>query len=67
MLRNLALALAVTTDSLVSDDHERQPDEELRLQFEATTHLDTEGKQLVRAFLEAVIFRQESRRWANSS
>lgn len=67
VLRNLALALAVTTDSLVFDDHERQPDEDLRLQFEATTHLDTEGKALVKALLEAVILRQESRRWANAS
>jgi transcriptional regulator with XRE-family HTH domain len=67
VLRNLALALAVTTDSLVFDNHERQPDEELRLQFEATTHLDPEGKQLVKALLEAVILRQESRRWANAS
>jgi transcriptional regulator with XRE-family HTH domain len=67
VLRNLALALAVTTDSLVFDDHERQPDEELRLQFEATTHLDPEGKALVKALLEAVILRQESRRWANAS
>ncbi len=67
VLRNLALALAVSTDSLVFDDHERQPDEELRLQFEATTQLDTEGKQLVKALLEAVILRQESRRWANAS
>lgn len=67
VLRNLALALAVTTNSLVFDDHERQPDEELRLQFEATTQLDPEGKQLVKALLEAVILRQESRRWANAS
>jgi transcriptional regulator with XRE-family HTH domain len=67
VLRNLALALAVTTDSLVFDNHERQPDEELRLQFEATTHLDPEGKQLAKALLEAIILRQESRRWTNTN
>jgi len=64
VLRNLAIALAVTTDSLVFDTHEREPDEELRLQFEATTHLDPEGKALVKALIEGVLLRQESRRWA---
>jgi transcriptional regulator with XRE-family HTH domain len=67
VLRNLAVALAVTTDSLVFDEHERDPAEELRLQFEATTHLDDEGKALVKALIEGVLLRQESRRWANAS
>jgi transcriptional regulator with XRE-family HTH domain len=64
-LRNLALALSVSTDALVFDEAERGPDDDLRLQFEATSRLDDEGKTLVKALLEAVLLRQEARRWTN--
>jgi hypothetical protein len=64
-LRNLALALSVSTDALVFDPEERGPGDDLRLQFEATSRLDDEGKNLVKALLEAVLLRQEARRWTN--
>lgn len=64
-LRNLAVALSVSTDALVFDEGERGPDDDLRLQFEATSRLDEEGKTLVKALLEAVLLRQEARRWAS--
>lgn len=64
-LRNLALALSVSTDALVFDPEERGPADDLRLQFEATSRLDDEGKNLVKALLEAVLLRQEARRWTN--
>lgn len=66
-LRNLAIALSVSTDALVFDEAERGPDDDLRLQFEATARLDDEGKALVKALLEAVLLRQEARRWAAAS
>jgi transcriptional regulator with XRE-family HTH domain len=66
-LRNLAVALSVSTDALVFDETERGPDDDLRLQFEATARLDDEGKALVKALLEAVLLRQEARRWAAAS
>lgn len=56
--------LSVSTDALVFDETERGPDEDLRLQFEAASQLDDEGKALVKALLEAVLLRQEARRWA---
>jgi hypothetical protein len=49
------------------DEAERGPDDDLRLQFEATARLDDEGKALVKALLEAVLLRQEARRWAAAS
>lgn len=63
-LRKIAIALSVSTDALVFDEHERGPDDDLRLQFEAASQLDDEGKALVKALLEAVLLRQEARRWA---
>lgn len=65
VLRNLAIALSVSTDALVFDEAERGPDDDLRLQFEATSRLDDEGKALVKALLEAVLLRHEARRWAS--
>jgi hypothetical protein len=52
------------TDALVFAEDERGPGDDLRLQFEAATQLDDEGKALVKALLEAVLLRQEARRWA---
>lgn len=70
-VRNLAVALSVSTDALVFDETERGPDDDLRLQFEATARLDDEGKALVKALvkalLEAVLLRQEARRWSAAS
>jgi hypothetical protein len=67
VLRNIAIALHVTTDSLVFAEHERGPADDLKLAFEATTRLDDEGKTLVKALLEAVLLRQEARRWSATS
>ena len=44
VLRKLAVALSVSADTLVFDDNERGPDEDLRLQFEATTRLSDDEK-----------------------
>ena len=43
-LRNLALALGTSADQLLFEPHERQPDNDLQLAFEAaSTRLDQEG------------------------
>lgn len=68
VLRNLALALDTSADSLLSDEDERGPADDLRLQCEAAgATLDEEGKALVRALIEGVMLRHEARRWANAS
>lgn len=66
-LRNLAIALNVTTDSLVFGEDERGPNDDLALQFEATRHLDEDEQQLVRSIIEAILLRHDTRRWANVS
>lgn len=49
VLRNLATTLAVSTDFLVFDDAERDPDDELRFQFETVAQLDPEDRAIIRA------------------
>ena len=40
IIRKLSRALSVSADTLVFDEAERNPDEELRLQFEAVSQLE---------------------------
>ncbi len=65
-LRNLALALGTTTDQLLFEPHERQPDNDLALAFEAaSTRLDPESREHLKATLEGLLLRAETRRWAS--
>lgn len=51
VLRNVALALATSADSLLFDEDERGPDD-ARLAFEATRALDDDEKEALKALLE---------------
>jgi hypothetical protein len=64
VLRKLAIALSVSADTFVFDTDERGPDEDLRLQFEATTRLSAEEKLLVRRVIEGILLSHEAKRWA---
>jgi transcriptional regulator with XRE-family HTH domain len=68
VLRKLAIALSVSADTLVFDENERGPDDDLRLQFEATARLSDEEKQTVRRVLEGLLLahdvKHDVKRWA---
>lgn len=59
ILKRLAIALSVSADTLLFDEAERGPDEELRLQFEALCAMPPEEKQLAKAMLEAIILKNQ--------
>jgi hypothetical protein len=63
VLRALAVALSVSTDALVFDDHERGPGDDLRLAFEGTQRLDPDEQAAVRQLIEAMLLRHDARRW----
>lgn len=67
VIRNLAMALSVTSDQLLFGKDERGPDEDFRLQFEAVSRFDEEEKRVVRSLLEAMILKHEARRWQTVS
>jgi transcriptional regulator with XRE-family HTH domain len=67
VLRNIATALNVSADSLLFEEHERDPDEDLRLAFEAVRHLDPEEREMVKGLIEAVVLKHEARRWTAAS
>ena len=62
VLRNLALALSVSTDALVFDDTERGPQNAtLRLRMEALDHLDPDEQSAVMAMIEGALLRHQAR------
>ncbi len=63
VLRKLAVALSVSADELLFDQHERGPDDDLKLQFEAMARLDAEEKHLIKELIEGILIKHESKRW----
>ncbi|GIU24431.1 hypothetical protein TUM4644_18870 [Shewanella colwelliana] len=49
------------------ESSKRGPDEELRLQFEAISHFDSEEKKVTKSLLEGMILKHEARRIAQIS
>jgi transcriptional regulator with XRE-family HTH domain len=62
VIRKLAVALRVSADTLVFDEKERGPGEDMRLQFEAVSQLAPDEKEVVRSVLEGILLKHEARR-----
>jgi len=67
VIRRLALALSVSADELVFERAERDPAEDLRLQFEAASAFDEEEKKVLKALLEGLILKHQARRWMQTT
>ncbi|BBM03566.1 hypothetical protein GL2_36400 [Microbulbifer sp. GL-2] len=59
----MALALHVSTDFLLFDEHERVLSEDLALQLEAVSQMPADEQMVVREVLESLIIKYQSRRW----
>ena len=62
VIKKLAIALGVTADELIFDSKERDPSEDLRLQFEALKNFTEEEKHTAREVLESLILKHNARR-----
>lgn len=62
-LRKIATSLHVTTDSLLFEDGERGPDERMKLQFEALSHLDAKEREAVETVIASVLHMHDAKRW----
>jgi len=67
IIKKLAIALSVSTDTLIFDKEERGPSDDLRMQFEAISQMDPQDRKLIREILEGLILKSEAKRWARSS
>lgn len=63
VIRTLARALSVSADALVFEEDERNPTDELRMQFEAVSPLPPEEQSIVKEVLESLIIKYQTRRW----
>jgi len=62
VIKKLAVALGVTTDTLVFSEDERGPSDELKLQFEALSQFDDEERKVAKAVLESLILKHNAKR-----
>jgi transcriptional regulator with XRE-family HTH domain len=65
-LVGLARALHVSLDQLVFDEGERGPSEDLRLQFEAVSHMPDEERRIVKALLDGMIVKYQTRQMVSN-
>jgi transcriptional regulator with XRE-family HTH domain len=66
-LKRIAIALSVSADTLLFEDEERGPSDDLRLQFEAANRLDPDEKHLIRELIESVLLKHDAKRWVHST
>lgn len=62
VIKKLAIALGVTSDELIFDSKERDPSDDLRLQFEALKNFTEDEKHTAREVLESLILKHNARR-----
>lgn len=58
-LKKLALALHVTADFLLFEEGEREPDDDLKLRFEAIAAMPPEEQAVAKAVLDAMIVKNQ--------
>lgn len=62
VIKKLAVALSVTADELIFDSNEREPSDDLKLQFEALKNFTDDEKHTAREVLESLILKHNARR-----
>ena len=60
-LVSLTRALHVSLDQLVFNEGERGPSEDLRLQFEAASHMSDEDRRVNKALLDGMIIKHQTK------
>jgi len=58
-LRRLAVALHVTSDFLLFEADEREPEDDMKLRFEAVAAMSEEDRDVVTAVLDAMIIKSQ--------
>jgi transcriptional regulator with XRE-family HTH domain len=66
-LKKIAQTLRVTTDSLIFEPKELDPDEDLRMQFKAVSNMPEAERRIVKQLLEGMIIKYEAERWSSKT
>ena len=64
-LKKIAKTFRVTTDSLVFDEDELEPNSDLAMQFQAIAHMPKEQQEVIKQLLEGMIIKYEAERWSS--
>lgn len=62
ILKRIAVTFNVSADWLIFEDGEREPQDELKLKFEAIKQMDEEEMKSVTSILDALILKHQARR-----
>lgn len=62
ILKRIAMTFNVSTDWLIFEEGEREPQDELKLKFEAIKQMDEEELKSVASILDALILKHQARR-----
>ena len=65
-IRRLALGLSVSADALLFEEDERGPGDDLKLQFEAVSRMPASERKIIKALIEGMIVKHETRRVLSS-
>jgi len=63
---SLAKALHVSLDTLVFEEDERGPSDDMKLQFEAVAQLPEEDRRIVKALIEGMVIKYQAKRMVGS-
>lgn len=66
VFRRITLALNVSADMLLFDPGEREPDDRLKLQFEAISKLDEKEREALETVITGVLHMHDAKRWQQS-
>jgi transcriptional regulator with XRE-family HTH domain len=66
VLVRLAKLLHVSLDTLVFDETERGPSEDMALQFEAVSHMPDEERRIIKALLDGMIVKYQTQQIVGS-
>ena len=63
VLKKIATTLHISADFLLFDEHEREPEADLILQFEAVKALPANEKMIIKEVIDSLIIKYQTRRW----
>ena len=63
ILKKIAVAFSVSTDWLIFEEGEGESQDELKLKFEAITHMDKDERHVVLSVLDSMILKHQTKRF----
>jgi len=67
VIKRLAVALSCTTDQLIFEEDERQPDDSLALLLEGVSKLDDDEKKMIKEIIEGILLKHQAKQLIQSA